>query len=264
MLTDQMLELYWLGYLLTGERERSVQAVIETLEVPDAANPFFESWMIKWSRKIFIAKVLGFVTAKTNASELRNRLRRLQAEVGRSRIRGIDKAAGKAELERALLAIETFPRCALLLSVFERLPIGDVAILLNSDRESVKTATAIGLIELARNLAADKKSHATRPLQAASFSAMQGCLKGLTMLKRLHVQIEKLAGLWCRVQHHSVRWPVHGEYACATCSRRYPVPWAERSQQLATIRNQITSRDHRSVTIWAPPSHDSRRRQPVF
>jgi hypothetical protein len=173
MLTDQLLELYWLGYLLTGEPERSVQAVIETLEMPDAANPFFESWMITWSRKIFIAKVLGYVSTRTNTSELRNRLRQLQTEMGRSRISGIDQAAGKAELERALLAIETFPRCALLLSVFERLPIGDVAILLNSDRESVKTATAIGLIELARNLAADRKSHATRPSHAASFAAMQ-------------------------------------------------------------------------------------------
>jgi hypothetical protein len=80
------------------------------------------------------------------------------------------------------------------------------------------------------------------------------------MLKRLHVQIEKLAGLWCRVQHHSVRWPVHGEYACAICYRRYPVPWAERSPQIATVRNQRTSRDHRSVTIWAPrlPSQAAR------
>jgi hypothetical protein len=84
------------------------------------------------------------------------------------------------------------------------------------------------------------------------------------MLKRLLVEIEKLAGLWCRVQHQSVRWPVHGEYACATCYRRYPVPWAEGKQQLSTARNKRASDDHRSVTIWAPPSHDSRRRQPVF
>ena len=59
MPADQMFDLYWLGYLLTGDRERSVQAVIETLEMPDAANPFFENWMVTWSRKIFIAKVLG-------------------------------------------------------------------------------------------------------------------------------------------------------------------------------------------------------------
>jgi hypothetical protein len=47
------------------------------------------------------------------------------------------------------------------------------------------------------------------------------------MLKKLQIQIERLGGWWCRVQHRSVRWPAHGEYECATCSRHYPVPWAE-------------------------------------
>src|SRR5215467_7677181 len=130
MIADRIFDLYWLGYLLTGDREQSVQAAIETLEMPDAANPFFESWMNTWSRKIFIAKVLGYAAAKTSESELRNRLRRLQAETGRDFMPSIDPAAGKAELERALLAIETFPRCALLLRVFEKLAIGDIGMLL--------------------------------------------------------------------------------------------------------------------------------------
>ena len=62
MATEQMFDLYWLGYLLTGDGERSLQAVIATLEISDGANPCFENWMITWSRKIFIAKVLGYVT----------------------------------------------------------------------------------------------------------------------------------------------------------------------------------------------------------
>ena len=173
MPADRMFDLYWLGYLLTGDRERSVQAVIETLEMPDAANPFFENWMVTWSRKIFIAKVLGYVAPETSASELRTRLRRMQSETERRFNRKIDPAAGKPELERALLAIEPLPRCALLLSVFEKLAVADIGILLNVDRESVKTATAIGLIELARNLAGNRQSRATRPVKDASFGAMQ-------------------------------------------------------------------------------------------
>lgn len=161
MAVNQVFDLYWLGYLLTGDRQRSVQAVIEIIEMPDAANPFFKNWMITWSRKIFIAKVLGYVTPETSAAELRNRLRRLQAQTGRGLIRSIDPIAGKAELERALLAIDPFPRCSLLLSVFEGLATEDIGILFNADRESVKAATAIGLIELARNLAGERKSRAT-------------------------------------------------------------------------------------------------------
>ncbi len=65
MPADQLFDLYWLGYLLTGDRERSVQAVIDTLEMPDVANQFFEGWMVTWSRKIFIAKVLGYVVSES-------------------------------------------------------------------------------------------------------------------------------------------------------------------------------------------------------
>jgi hypothetical protein len=168
MPVDQLFDLYWLGYLLTGDRERSVQAVIETLEVPEVANQFFEGWMVRWSRKIFLAKVLGYVAPQTCASQLRTRLRRLQSITPLRFHRRIDPAGGKRELERALLAIEPLPRCALLLSVFEKLSLEDVGILLNVDRQSVKTATAIGLIELARNLERDQRSSLTPAVRVAT------------------------------------------------------------------------------------------------
>jgi hypothetical protein len=173
MHADQLLDLYWLGYLLTGDRERSVQAIIETLEMPDVANQFFEDWMVTRSRKIFIAKVLGYVVSKTRPSHLRARLRRLQSLTSRRFIRRIDPAAGKPELERALLAIESLPRCALLLSVFEKLSTEDIQILLNVDSKSIKTATAIGMIELAQNLARNQRSPFTRSMRDASFGAIE-------------------------------------------------------------------------------------------
>ena len=84
------------------------------------------------------------------------------------------------------------------------------------------------------------------------------------MLTRLQAQIERLGAWWCRVQHQSLRWPVHGEYECGTCYRRYPVPWAGRQEQHPSTRIQRISSDHHSVTIWAPPRHDSKGRLPVF
>ena len=32
--------------------------------------------------------------------------------------------------------------------------------------------------------------------------------------------------LWCDFMHDSPMWPIHGEYECRVCGRRYPVPWA--------------------------------------
>ena len=34
----QLMDLYWLAYLLTGDRERSVESVIETIDMRDAAK----------------------------------------------------------------------------------------------------------------------------------------------------------------------------------------------------------------------------------
>jgi hypothetical protein len=51
-------------------------------------------------------------------------------------------------------AIDVFPRCALVLSIFEGLPLEDVATLLDEDCELVKAARAIGLQQLTRRLSA--------------------------------------------------------------------------------------------------------------
>ena len=36
---------------------------------------------------------------------------------------------------------------------------------------------------------------------------------------------ESLGEVWCRLTHDSVMWPIHGEYECRSCGRRYGVPW---------------------------------------
>ncbi|MBZ5619751.1 MAG: hypothetical protein LAQ69_13655 [Acidobacteriia bacterium] len=42
----------------------------------------------------------------------------------------------------------------------------------------------------------------------------------------------KLGGRWCVLMHNSPMWPIHGEYQCRTCGRRYPVPWAQANSTL--------------------------------
>src|ERR1700723_1640454 len=37
---------------------------------------------------------------------------------------------------------------------------------------------------------------------------------------------EQLGALWCGLMHDSPMWPIHGQYECRTCGRRYFVPWA--------------------------------------
>jgi hypothetical protein len=39
--------------------------------------------------------------------------------------------------------------------------------------------------------------------------------------------VQKFGAFWCTFAHDSAMWPIHGQYRCRTCGRRYPVPWPE-------------------------------------
>ena len=127
------------------------------MDMDDTGNPFFRNWMISWSRKLVIAKALSVVEGSMAESAERTQKRNCPrpAEMPGRGWR-LDPATGKAELERALLAIDLFPRCVVLLTVFEKVSEQDAATLLNVDRQLLRTAKAIGLAELTWNLAQPK------------------------------------------------------------------------------------------------------------
>ena len=157
-------DLYWLAYLLTGHRGLSVDATLEAVGSPDDANPFFSAWMVAWSRRVFIAKALATIREELAASARRTASERAERTALPPRNWTLDRGTKKAQLERALLAIDVFPRCALLLSVFEGVSLEDVALLLDSERDLVRKAQMAGLRELTRNLARNQgwTSTATR------------------------------------------------------------------------------------------------------
>ncbi len=48
----------------------------------------------------------------------------------------------------------------------------------------------------------------------------------------------KLNELWCDLMHDSPMWPIHGQYQCRGCGRRYIVPWASRSERASQARRR--------------------------
>jgi DNA-directed RNA polymerase specialized sigma24 family protein len=146
-------DLYWLTFLLTGDREVSLDVTLEALGFAQGANPFFSTWMLAWSRRVVIAKALAVIRDELATSAHRTASKCAQEFTLPPRNWTPDQDSTKAVLERALLAIDVFPRCALLLSVFEGMPVEDVAILLDSDRDLVRKAQLTGLRALTRNLA---------------------------------------------------------------------------------------------------------------
>lgn len=151
---QQAANLYWLAFLLTGNRGESADLAAEAIEIR-ADNPFFSTWMLAWSRKVVIAKALGAIREELAASAHRIAAARgCKTASNLPRNWSLAASAGKRELERALLAIEAFPRCVLLLLLFEGLSLEDATVLLDVDHELIAKAQVFALQELARNLAA--------------------------------------------------------------------------------------------------------------
>jgi hypothetical protein len=150
-------ELYWLAYLLTGNEDRSVQAFGRALDTGENANPAFNGFMNEWARKLIIVEALGGMEGE---------LRRSVARVARAVSQGDEKAdkdvqgkwtlrqgIAKEEFEQAVLAIDAFPRSAMLLTIFEGMTVGAAANLLHADQALTAAAQRIGIVQLTRNLA---------------------------------------------------------------------------------------------------------------
>jgi DNA-directed RNA polymerase specialized sigma24 family protein len=152
-------DLHWLAFLLTGRRDQSIDLAVETVADFHTAQPFFTAWMEAWSRRVVIAKALTGIREELAASARRTEFRRfhggppLPPHDWR-----ISQGTTKSELEEALLAIDHFPRAALVLSIFEGVPAPDCAVILDASPDLVKKALTIGLLELTRNLASAQGS----------------------------------------------------------------------------------------------------------
>jgi hypothetical protein len=166
-------DLYWLAFLLTGHREPSVGAALPVLDFEGGANSFFSTWMLGWSRRMVIAKALAAVRDELAASARRTASKRAEKADLPPRNWVLDRDTTKIQLERALLAMDVFPRCALLLSVFEGMSLEDAAILLDADRDLVWKARMIGLQELTRNLARMQGWTSTTTNRCVMTSGMQ-------------------------------------------------------------------------------------------
>ena len=146
-------DLHWLAFLLTGNRDQSIDLAVETVTEFHNARPFFTAWMEAWSRRVVIAKALAGIREELAASVRRTGVHRVHGQALPSRDWRIRQGTSKSELEAALLGIDYFPRAVLLLSIFEGVAAPDCAVILDASPDLVKKALTMGLLELTRNLA---------------------------------------------------------------------------------------------------------------
>jgi DNA-directed RNA polymerase specialized sigma24 family protein len=150
---DRMSELYWLAYLLTGDRERSVQAYTGALN-SEAPAPALQKFMYSWARRLVIVAALGTIRPQLRAGMLRTRAATPDELAGLAGLASVDHARlTKQELEEVLLAMDAFSRSAVILTILEGLPVKEAAELLGADADAVKTAQARGVAEMTWRMA---------------------------------------------------------------------------------------------------------------
>ena len=146
-------DLYWLAFLLTERQDLSIDIAADTAVSGDDASPFFAEWMRGWQRRLVIGRALTAIHDELADSARRTQLARASGSAAPQRNWSLSPDTTKADLEQALLAIDLFPRAALLLLVFEGIRMADAATLLDADPALIRKAQAIGLRELTANLA---------------------------------------------------------------------------------------------------------------
>jgi hypothetical protein len=134
-------DLHWLATLLTGCSEIAIDVTRQAIAIGAG------------TRRLVIAKALTAVREDLAASARRTGLRRTDRSALPARSWALAEDTTKSDLERALLSIDMFPRAAVLLLVFEAVPLKDAAILLAAHPDLVRKAQVAGVRKLTINLA---------------------------------------------------------------------------------------------------------------
>ena len=108
----------WLAFLGTGARDISIDVAADAALSQAAVNPFFATWIRAWSRKIVIAKAVSAIRDELRASVRRTEPARVPGPAPLQKW-SLPASTTKTRIGQALLAVDLFPRAAVLLSIFE-------------------------------------------------------------------------------------------------------------------------------------------------
>jgi hypothetical protein len=145
-------DLYWLAFLITADQDKSVRAFTSAFEGSSVSQQLASSR----TRERLVEASLGAIEFDLRKSALQTLWEQDLPEMDRLPTRFWLAAPAPAELRRAMLNIAVFPRCALVLTVFEHMHVHRASRLLHVDAELVRIGQRLGAIGLTRNLAANR------------------------------------------------------------------------------------------------------------
>ncbi len=144
--------LYWIAFLLTARTELSFNVVMEVLDSENGLELIPSPQTLLHLRRRVVTKALEAIREQVSDSAQQTALRLSDRDDCVISSSPICSDLSHAQLEKVLFTIDVFPRCALLLTVFEGLHLDDVAELLHTDRELIRRGREAGLWELTRSV----------------------------------------------------------------------------------------------------------------
>ena len=148
-----MNRLYLLSLLLTGNQVAAEECFIQGLSDSKNSNPVFQEWAETWARRMIVQNAIQMIHPQPTdfmSSE----------KVGEP---DVTQPAGIA----AILELPAFDRFAYVLSVLERHPLQECALLLNCRRDEVNTARMRALQEIVQSVEgrdATKRIYSGKPV----------------------------------------------------------------------------------------------------
>jgi hypothetical protein len=147
-------ELYSLAFLLTGNADGGVEAFNRALDFDESQNTAFGDFMNSWARKLVIVEALDTIKEELRISK--EKVARAPEEEADGNAKLKRRAyISRQEFEEAVIGIDAFPRCAMLLTIFEGMSPQAASALLNADKKLTRKAQRIGIVALTRNLAGE-------------------------------------------------------------------------------------------------------------
>jgi DNA-directed RNA polymerase specialized sigma24 family protein len=147
-------DLYWMCFVLTGRQDQSIEITADVV-AQDYPSGFFSEWKQGWSRRTVLARAIEAIRHELVESARRTEIER-DEETGALSALSASEEITKADIEEALRGIDPFPRAALVLLVFEGIPIADAITLLDADAALIRKAQGVGLRGFTANIVPKK------------------------------------------------------------------------------------------------------------
>lgn len=134
-----MNRLHLLSSLLTGDATMAEQCFVGGLHIAQESSPVFKEWAESWARRSIILNAIRMIRPRLGSDDTPPALNRSVART----------ATVPAELE-GIVELPAFERFVVVMSVLERYPDQECALLLNCTRGDVTAARSRALYQLGR------------------------------------------------------------------------------------------------------------------